>query len=1162
MEKVLFRTRTYVMLRVPLLLMLGLALLSTAAYAQGSGTILGTVTDPTGAAVASAKVTITNVENGFVRSTESNQTGNFIATNLGIGRYKIHVEAPGFKAYDKTDLALTVGDTVRANAVLEVGTAVETVTVEASALHVQSETHDVSQTITGAQVTQLATNGRNVLQLTALVPGASSTMPDFDVPIAQYQNRNVYFNGQRQDHNQWVIDGGEAYDRGGGGILIVAPSQDAIAEFKVTTSNYSADLGNAAGGMITMAIKQGTKQYHGSAWEYDRNDWLNAYSWGSKNRSDPQNATKNVMRYNAWGFNFGGPMNPKAKDPKTYFFYNMEWRRLKQGSTSNQRALTAAQRNGANGVYDLTGILNAGKTVTMPHTLSTAEQQRWAAAGLTWVADAPFPNNQIPAALVNANAKAFLATGNFPVANAVSSGNQVYLTDASKRDIYREEAVRIDRQFTDKWTVMGHLLWDNGLEHLATPLWQGMTYPTVGTDAGVPSWSGVVRSTYTISPTLLNETIFNTNGNNLNINPAANGGTYLIPSGWNATGFFPDINTVKKLPGINIGGGSSGAFGMNYDIGRWPWTNTWRSYEIKDDVSWSHGKHNIRFGGGFLWNKKMQFTDANVGGNYGFNGSATGSGYADFLLGYASSYSQPQWRDAVNIAARTYSLYGIDDWKVSSRLTLNLGLRWEGIPPAWDVNGRLSNFYPELYNSAQAARWVGTSGNSIDPTGPGFTKVSGVPLSNVPFYMNGIGMAGKNGIPKGMVDTYWGTFAPRVGFAYDVTGKGTVLRGGFGMSYERTAGNEQYNMMNLVPFIYTPSVSNVLLNDPHISYQDGSTSASSYGVASLSYGALRYHKIPTVNMWNLGIQQDLQGKAVLSVAYVGNTGYHLTDTITINDLAESDTANRLAVCSSTVCTGGGGKNANLYRPYVGWGQLNMVENAANSKYNSLQVSLASKQWKNLTLGAAWTYAHGFDLVDGDLWNALDNPFNKAYNWGSSGFDRRHVVNITYVYDLPFFTHAASRAARAVLGGWTISGVTMFASGTPITINNGLDNLGYGGATNNHAQQVSAVTYPKTKDAWFSASSFARLTPAQALTWGSSPRGAVIGPGRNNWNIALFKNFQFTERVGFELRTETFNTFNHTQYTAVNSNVGDPANMGKVTGAADPRIFQLGGRLHF
>ena len=279
------------------------------AYGQGTASIVGTVTDPSGAAVPAAKITITNTETGFVRSTTTNATGNYAARELAIGRYSVRVELSGFKAYEQTGITLNVNDTVRADAGLQVGETRESVTVEANALQVQADTNEVSQTITEAMVSDLATNGRNVIQLAALVPGASASIPDFDTPMAQTQNRSISFNGQRSDHNNWLINGGEAYDRGGGGILIVSPSQDALQEFKVMTSNFAADLGQSSGGMITMATKSGTKQFHGGACEYVRNDAFDANTFFANLNGRP----KPELRYNTFGFNLGGPVPDRSQ---------------------------------------------------------------------------------------------------------------------------------------------------------------------------------------------------------------------------------------------------------------------------------------------------------------------------------------------------------------------------------------------------------------------------------------------------------------------------------------------------------------------------------------------------------------------------------------------------------------------------------------------------------------------------------------------------------------------------------------------------------------------------------------------------------------------------------------------------------------------------------
>ena len=324
MRKVLLVTSAYPMWRIPLLL-LGLALLSTVAYSQETASIVGTVTDQSGAAIPNAKVTITNTETAIARSIATNATGSYVAGQLEIGHYNVSVEVAGFKTYRQNGITLNVNDTFRADASLQ-----------------------VSQTITDAQVADLATNGRNVIQLAALVPGAASSLPSFDNVMAQTQSRAIQYNGQRNDHNAWLINGGEAYDRGGGGIMLVSPSQDAIAELKVMTSNYAADLGQASGGMIIMSTKRGTQQYHGGAWEYVRNNDLNANTYFG-NANPQANGKAQVipeLRYNTFGFNLGGPV-PIEKPRKTFFFYNMEWRRRINGSQIlNTNVTSAALKSG------------------------------------------------------------------------------------------------------------------------------------------------------------------------------------------------------------------------------------------------------------------------------------------------------------------------------------------------------------------------------------------------------------------------------------------------------------------------------------------------------------------------------------------------------------------------------------------------------------------------------------------------------------------------------------------------------------------------------------------------------------------------------------------------------------------------------------------------
>ncbi|MEO8592612.1 MAG: TonB-dependent receptor [Candidatus Solibacter sp.] len=1112
-------------------LLVGLVLLGVPGYGQDTAIIVGSVTDPTGAAVPNAKVVVTNIDTGIVRPLTSNATGAYTAPQLAIGRYTVRIEAPGFKASEQTGVTLNVGATVRVDAVLQIGESKESVTVEANAIQVQSDTNEVSQTINSAMVSDLATNGRNVIQLATLVAGASASIPDFDTPMAQTQGRNISFNGQRSDHNNWMINGGEAYDRGGGGILIVSPSQDALQEFKVMTSNFGADLGQSSGGMITMATKSGTRQYHGGAWEYLRNDAMDANTFFANMNGKP----KPELRYNTFGFNIGGPV-PIQKERKTFFFYNMEWRRLINGGEINAVAVPAGMRTG-----DFSSLSTA---IKVPTTTDPAAIAKFAQFGLT--PGQNFPNNQIPAGLISANSKALLAAGLFPAPNT-SAGR--YYTVNNRPTYYREETFRVDHQVGSKLSLMGSLVYDNGQEKDIPPLWAGGTYDTAGSIMSVPSWAGVVRATHTISANLLNETSFNYNGNNLDIGSI---GVYQKPTGYTVPNFFK-ANVDNKLPGISI----QNPYNVSYTPGWWPWTNTWRSYQIKDDLSWSHGKHNMKFGGSYMYTHKWQQFQLNAGGQFTFNSQATGNAYSDFILGYASAYSEPASVDFVNISNKTFTVYAMDDYRVNNRLTINLGLRWEGLPHAYDSKDTTANFYPNQYDPKQAATFLPSG--ALDTNGPGFSTVSGIILSDVRFYLNGIGIANRNGTPRGLVDNHWNTFAPRVGFAYDLTGRQkTILRGGTGIFYERLAGNEMYNMgQNTVPFSYQSAPTNVYLDKPNTQWTTGATAAAPYFPANINSIDSTY-KIPTAVQWSLGIQQQLRDNAVMTVTYVGNSNFHQSQGRNINAIPEGDTTHRLGVCGSTCGYTGAALNANLYRPYQGWGTISPMEMAANSNYNSLQVTVRYTMWKNLSFNSSYTWSHALDIIDGEIFANVNNPFNTRWDYGSAGFDRRHILVSSFMYDIPLFRKSSNKAAKMMLGGWELSGIATFESGTPTSIGAGPDVLGLGGATGNRANQTAPVTYAKTRTQWFSTSSF---TKPNALQWGTAARNNVVTPGRNNWNIALYKAFQFTERARFEFRAETFNTFNHTQFNGLSTGVTN-TDFGQLNGAFAPRIFQLGAKLMF
>ncbi|HXE13271.1 MAG TPA: TonB-dependent receptor [Bryobacteraceae bacterium] len=1090
---------------------------ATLLFSQATASITGTVTDASGAVVTGAQVKVTATATGQSRSLVTNSAGAYQAPDLQIGSYSVDISAPGFKTYSRTGIVLNVNDTVRVDAALQVGEATESVTVAADAVQVQADTNEQSNLITGKQVTQLAINGRNITQLTTLGTGASTNSGGFLVPSALLGGTTVSFNGQRAGHNVWLIDGGENYDRGGGGGVSTMPSPDAIAEFKALTSNFDPEYGQGSGGIMTMVIKSGTKDFHGGAWEFVRNDDFDANNYFANRNGTP----KPKLRYNTFGYNLGGPIFiPRVynKDrSRTFFFWNQEWRKIVQGTqTSQNPAFPQSFRNG-----DFS-------------SLST--QLKNPAGGV-------YAGNIIPASDLDPNALAFLSTGAFPLPNA--SGNNYAAAPAVPTNV-REEILKIDHRITDKITLMGSFIDDLTNQSVATTLWSGDTYPTIGTSIKSPSYAAVLHMTYTISPTVVNELAYNYNGNRIILNPT---GIFKKPAGWNVPEFFSDNNDAR-LPVIQIGGN----YGVNYDTGSWPWYNSFDSQQVRDDVSITRGNHNLKFGVSFMRTRKNQDIFGQTQGVFNFNGNVTGDAFADFLTGYANTYNELAIQDNVHIRNTTLGGYFADNWRATSRLTLNLGVRWEGVPHAYDVFNRLSNFVPTMYNYAQAPQF--NADGTLNPNGPGFTKVPGIPLSNIPFYLNGVGISGLGGYPRSIVQNHWNNWGPRVGFALDLLGNGkTILRSGFGMFYERIQGNDVYNMGPNPPFSFSPTVNNVLLSNPNVNYLTGLTAGQPIGPAGFTSLAYSDYKLPTAMEWSFGIQQQLARSSVLSISYVGSSDYHQPDVRNINTVPLND-PNRRLIAAGTYA------NPNRDRIYPGFSDINETEAATGANYNSLQIGLRTDTGHGLVLQASYTWSHQLDYTSADL-NALSNPFNRAQDYGSGDLDRRHILTFNYDYELPFFRHSDHLFVKSALGGWEISGITTFETGTPLTpnVSDSGKQLGLGGGnTTSRADITGPVQYPGTVNEWFNPSVFVQ---PQLLAFGNAARGSLVAPGLNNWNISLFKSFAlgFREGAHLEFRGETFNTFNHTQFHDVNTSLGNQ-NFGKVTSVWDPRIIQLGLKLVF
>jgi hypothetical protein len=1128
-----------------------------AAWAQDNATINGTVQDSSGALVPNAQITLTNPATSQERQAVSNAAGAYRFANVGVGSYTLSASAQGFQKYSKTDIVVNVAATLEENIALSVGSQSQSVQVEADSLQVQTETSEVSTLISGQQVSELSTNGRNITSLAALGLGVSNNLPQYGGVDALTSSNAITFNGARQTHNIYMIDGAEQNDRGCGGCFMNLPSQDAIAQFQTLDSNYSPDYGVGSGGTILMVLKSGTHDFHGELYEFNRNTDYDAADYFSKSVSE--------FKLNEPGGNIGGPLwiphVYNANRNRTFFFWNEEWRKLVQGSAplvANTIPANNFPTAGQSLAYTpfneaaTNTVCNAGvQGPCVPKTTDPAKLALYAADGL--IPGNAFPGNVIPANLLDPNAVLEVNSGTFPKPNL---GTNQYIASIPAPENIREDVVRIDHAINSKYQLMGHYLHDAMTKTFFPPLWgPGGDYPTVGTAMTNPSYTAVIKLTQTYTPNLLNETAFLYGGNKITLTPIAGaGGSFKLPSGWTATSFFPvSDNAGQDMPEIDLQGSP---LNTTWTESYYPWKNGYEGFDYRDDLSWTKGRHQFKFGFSWLHDYKNQQLQDNTQGTAAFNASAfSGDSYINFLLGDASSFTQLQFLAGKHWVNNNYGFYGNDDWHVTPRLTLNLGLRFDGLPHAFERYNLFSNFVQADYDASLGYPLNPADGTLLPSALSTFSSTG-----SEQFYLNGIREAGVGGFPRGNVQNKYDTWEPRIGFAYNLTGDGkTVVRGGFGMFFERVQGNDVYNAALNPPFAYQPAATNVYFSNPNTSALTGATTSQTFpsAITNIKYN----YPPPGTADYSFGFQRELAPSVVAVVQYVGTDGWDQNDDRQVNTLPLADLTHRQSVAN-------GSANANLYRNFPGYAQINQEENETNFNYNSLQAGIRLENRHGLTTQVAYTWSHNISEVVNDL-GGLSNPYNAKYDRGSdTGFDRRHIFNVSYVYALPFFAKSSNLFAREVLGSWEVSGITAAESGLPQFITyTGPDVVGLGCCFTNRPNKVASVSYPKKVGGWFSPSSFADPVapwnggPNQGF--GSAGRDSVVGPGLFNWNLSLFKAIPITSHEGprIELRFESFNTFNHTQFQNVDTNSHD-GNFGAITGDYGPRLLELGGKFVF
>jgi hypothetical protein len=1102
-----------------------------------TGEINGVVTDPTGALIPNAQVTITNMDTGVVvRTITADSKGAYTAPLLQIGTYSIQVTSPGFKPRSIDGIEVDVSDNVRIDMHLIAASDKETVTVtENNNLAPQMENAATSTVISGSEIKDLALNTRNFEQVVLLEPGVSfggtsdQLYTGLVAPNGKNNNADIEINGQRPTDNAWVLDGGDILAHNTGQQVFIFPSIEALQEIKVLRNSYGAQYGGGGSAQIQLITKAGGSAYHGDVYFYLRNAALNANSYFNNLAGQPRPQDN---EYTA-GFTIGGPLfipkiYPKEKS-KTFFYYSLDIHRDAVASVENLNNVpTYAELAGNFPAPVCVAISAAGKCTQTSTTVS--------------------PINPIAQEYIKDVFSKLPAVNN-------PENPQGLIEDPIGLHNQTQSLVRIDHSFSARLSAFFRYVHDPIFIQSANGYNQNQGYPGISTtNINTFGDSYLIHATYALTSATVMDGGFAYQPYGITAVPI---GTVASVNSPDVQIQLPYVSTLDRVPGLNFNSQTYTATGQLNDENK--------EYQAFGNIFHVFGRHSVSAGFNFEHYSEVvnqgglnagQFNFTDVGKPAGGATSFTQS-LANFETGYITTFQQNSIDPVATPHTTMYEAYIQDDWKVRPRLTVNVGVRYSFFRETTDSNGHLGSFNPQYYNPTLAPA-IDSAGNicAASPCAGG-----GLPNPNyVPGTYTGV-VQGAINSPFGNAVTPqpWLNFAPRVGFAYDVFGDGkTSLRAGYGIYYDQTELVIEKQTVSNNPYY----VQAVTFNNPGSFASPGSSPST----APLSvFGMDGRWKTPYTQAYSMDIQQQFPGETLFEVAYSGNVSTHLIGELDVNQPAAGE------YLSTGLFTGNVTNTntplLNQIRPFRGYGTIIDEATVFTANYNALQATLNKRLGTTSRISINYTWARGLTTNQFDDNGAPQDTYDIPAEYGLVAYDRRHILVGHFVYAEPFFKQQKGFTGH-LLGGWELSGIATFAAGLPLTVTSGnTDPAGQGilapsspeiarpnvfGDPNQNAQH--------TLTQWFDKTHF-KGVPSGVGQPGDERNGVVRGPGYQVWSLDLFKNVLITEKLDFQVHAEALNAFNHVNWTTVDTSQLD-ATEGTVTAARDPRELQLGVKLIF